>query len=350
MVLGRRSRVWWWVAACVTMMTVALSDVGAASADDGADWLPVRGSSITVGCTWSNGCPGGYHYTSEKAIDFLVPAGTPVFASGAGTIYQAQGGCGVKTDGCNGSRGNFITIKHGSRYSRYLHLSRIVVSSGSVRAGQLIGYSGNSGQKAADHLHYDELTDPLRGKGKLDPGTLYACHGTSKKAYGNWPAIRRNTVIRNDGYEFGCATGAISIYAFANGRYVSAESAYSGSLNGMLRARATAVQSWERFQISGNCRSSSGCAIRSLANGRYVSAEKEYSGSDNGMLRARATAVGTWERFTLSGDCTTGCALRALANGRYVSAERSYTGSRSGMLRARATAIGTWEKFRFQPG
>lgn len=350
MILGRRSRVWWSVAASVALIAMFVG-VSSASADDGADWLPLRGSSIKVGCTWSNGCGGGYHYTSEKAIDFHVPAGTPVFASGSGTIDQAQGGCGVRSDGCNKRRGNFITIKHRTRfYSRYLHLSKIVVSSGPVAAGQLIGYSGNSGQASVDHLHYDELTEPATGRGKLDPGTLYACHGTSKKAYRSWPAIPYGTAIRNDGYEFGCATGAISIYAFANGRYVSAENAYSGSLNGMLRARATTVQGWERFQIVGDCRASPGCAIKALANNRYVSAEKTYSGADNGMLRARATAVGTWERFRLSGDCMTGCALKAAANSRYVSAERSYTGSRNGMLRARATTVGTWERFRFQPG
>jgi hypothetical protein len=344
------------VAAFAAAAAAVLANTAVASADDGADWLPLRSTDkragIKVGCTWSkpsSSCPGGYHYTTGKAIDFLVPAGTPVFASGAGSIYQAQGGCGVRTV-CNGGRGNYITIKHKSRYSRYLHLSKIVVSSGSVAAGQLIGYSGNSGQKSVDHLHYDEITDPVNGRGKLDPGTLYACHGTTKKAYASWPTFTYGTAIRNDGYEFGCSTGAISIYALANGRYVSAEAAYSGSRNGMLRARATAVQGWERFQIVGNCRASSGCAIRALANGRYVSAERAYTGIDNGMLRARATTVGTWERFKLSGDCMTGCALLALANNRYVSAERSYTGSRNGMLRARATAIGTWEKFRFRSG
>ena len=264
-------------------------------------------------------------------------------------VRGGKAGCGANSNGCNNGRGNFITIKHGSRYSRYLHLSSIVVSSGSVSAGQLIGYSGNSGQNKADHLHYDELTDPVNGRGKLDPGKLYACHGTSTKSYGNWGSVAYGTAIRNDGYEFGCATGAISIYALANGRFVSTENAYSGSSKGMLRARATAVQSWERFQIVGNCRTSTGCAIFSLSNSRYVSAEREYPGTSNGMLRARATSVGTWERFRLSGDCRTGCALWAVANSRYVSAEKEYSGSSKGMLRARATSIGTWETFRLAP-
>jgi hypothetical protein len=325
-----------------------------AFAADGADWLPLRGSNILVGCTWSNGCDGGYHTSGAKAIDFLVPVGTPVLAAGSGTIVEAAGGCAPKSTACKGgTRGNYITIKHenGSRYSRYLHLSAIskdVKVGVRVKAGQLVGYSGNSGQKEADHLHYDELTDPLNGTGKLDPGPLIACHGSSRKTYSNWPFFPYGAPIRNDGYEFGCAKGTISIFARANSRYVSAELNETGNRVGMLRARATSIGTWEKFTVIGNCRATSGCALRSAANSRYVSAEILDPGAQKGMLRARAKSVGAWERFRISGDCTVGCALRSLANNRWISAEREYTGSGNGMLRARNTSIGTWEKFVFK--
>jgi Peptidase family M23 len=335
---------------CVFSTALAFAAPSAAFAADGADWLPLRGSSIKVGCTWNNGCGGGYHTSGAKAIDFFVPSGTPVFAAGSGTIFQAMDGCAPRSTRCAGrDRGNFITIKHGSRYSRYLHLSGIVKSSGSVTAGQLIGYSGNSGQKAADHLHYDELTNPTSGTGKLDPGALTACHGSTKKSYSNWSSVAYNTLLRNDGYELGCATGTVSIFALANSRYVSSELSYTGNRNGMLRARATSVGTWEKYAIVGNCWASSGCALRAAANGRYVSAEIKDPGSQNGMLRARATSVGTWEKFRISGDCTTGCALKSLANSKWVSAEKAYSGSGNGMLRARATSVGGWEGFLFKP-
>lgn len=338
------------LASLLSFLIVALN-VSSARAADGADWLPLRGQAIPVGCTWTPSC-GGYHPSSEKAIDFLVPPKTPVFAAGKGVVFETNATCPSKGE-CSGGRGNYVTVQHTSTlFSRYLHLSSLApgIKKGTkVAAGQLIAYSGSSGQDEEAHLHYDELTSPASGKGKRDPGPLYACHGSTRKQYGSWPTIPRGTPLRNDGYEFGCAGGMISIYALANNRYVSTEKEYTGNRNGMLRARATAIGTWERFQIVGNCRVLPGCAIRALANGRYVSAEKLDPGAQNGMLRARATTIGTWERFIVKGDCTTGCALLARANNRYVSAERDYSGSGKGMLRARATSVGTWEKFRFRP-
>ena len=173
---------------------------GWASATAGSDWLPLTGTDIKVGCTWNN-CSGvPTHTVTNKGIDFLVPSGRPVYASGNGTITAAANS--------GGDRGIYITINHGTHSSRYLHLSSIVVGSGTVSAGQHIAYSGSSGATSA-HLHYDELTNPTQGTGKLDPGTLHACHGASKVAYpgaGGWPGYPYASVnLRNDGY--GCSVG-----------------------------------------------------------------------------------------------------------------------------------------------
>jgi hypothetical protein len=134
--------------------------------------------------------------------------------------------------------------------------------------------------------------------------------------------------------------GSVYILANANGRYVSAELGYTGSNYGMLRARATAVGSWETYT---DCYDGTYDTFRA-ANGRYVSAELGYTGSNYGMLRARATAVGPWERFVL-GFASDGSYVIVAANGRYVSTELGYTGSNYAMLRARATAIGPWEVY-----
>jgi hypothetical protein len=130
-------------------------------------------------------------------------------------------------------------------------------------------------------------------------------------------------------------------FGAANGKYVSAELGYGGSLYGMLRARASSPGPWETFTI---CSDGTAEWIRSQANGRYVSAELGRTGVDKGMLRARATAVGPWERFEIGrfGNYRT---LKSVHNGRYVSAELGYGGVRAGMLRARATSVGPWEKF-----
>jgi len=51
--------------------------------------------------------------------------------------------------------GNFIRIAHGEIQSVYGHLSVILVNRGdSVKAGEPIGISGNTGRSTAEHLHF----------------------------------------------------------------------------------------------------------------------------------------------------------------------------------------------------
>src|SRR4051794_36847824 len=87
------------------------------------------------------------------------------------------------------------------------------------------------------------------------------------------------------------------------------------------------------------------CELRSRANARYVSAELGYAGSSYGLLRARATKVGPWEKFECVTTGTNQWAIRSRANGRYVTAELGYSGDLYGVLRARATTIGVRERF-----
>lgn len=141
-----------------------------------------------------------------------------------------------------------------------------------------------------------------------------------------------------------------ALLADGNGKLVSVELRETGTLYGMLRARASAMGPWERFRIcqSDGIVGQTTWTIQSLANGKYVSAELGYAGSYSGLLRARSSTVGRWERFRISGD---GLSLRlasilSLANGRYVSTEIGETGSTYAMLRARAISVGPWERYR----
>jgi hypothetical protein len=135
----------------------------------------------------------------------------------------------------------------------------------------------------------------------------------------------------------------IALYSEANHRYVSAELGYTGSDYGMLRARATSIGPWERFEICYASASNFNFSLRSLANGRWVSAELGYTGSRYAMLRARAGSIGPWERFNAGNE------LQSNANHRWVSTELGYTGSLYGMLRARAGSIGPWENWTSRP-
>ena len=86
----------------------------------------------------------------HKGVDFAVPIGTPIYALKSGTVTRSSYENGF---------GNRISIKYGDdKYEGfYAHLSEILVKEKAyVTAGQLIGYSGNTGQSSGPHLHYEE--------------------------------------------------------------------------------------------------------------------------------------------------------------------------------------------------
>lgn len=80
--------------------------------------------------------------------DFEVPYGTEVYATGNGTVIES----GWNSMGF----GNFVVIDHGyGLRSTYGHLSKINIAKGmSVKRGDLIGHSGNTGTSSGPHLHY----------------------------------------------------------------------------------------------------------------------------------------------------------------------------------------------------
>lgn len=84
----------------------------------------------------------------HQGLDIAVPTGTPVRAAAAGTVTYA---------GAMGGYGNIVIIDHGNRVeTRYAHNSRIVVRVGQrVKRGEVIAYSGNTGNSTGPHLHFE---------------------------------------------------------------------------------------------------------------------------------------------------------------------------------------------------
>lgn len=84
----------------------------------------------------------------HAGMDFSANVGTPVYATGNGTVQKA---------GWEGLYGNCITINHGFGYvTRYAHLSKIGVRKGQkVVRGEKIGQVGSTGKSTGPHLHYE---------------------------------------------------------------------------------------------------------------------------------------------------------------------------------------------------
>ncbi|MFZ2907247.1 MAG: M23 family metallopeptidase [Cyclobacteriaceae bacterium] len=86
----------------------------------------------------------------HKGLDFTAASGTPVYATGDGTVLTSY---------YSNTFGNVIYLNHGFDFeTRYAHLTRYIVETGEfVKRGQIIGYVGNTGTSVSPHLHYEVL-------------------------------------------------------------------------------------------------------------------------------------------------------------------------------------------------
>ena len=90
----------------------------------------------------------------HRGTDFAAPSGTPIMASGSGTITRARW--------CGGG-GNCVKIKHNSTYQTvYAHMKSFakgVKEGRKVKQGQIIGYVGSTGLSTGPHLHYEVIVN-----------------------------------------------------------------------------------------------------------------------------------------------------------------------------------------------
>ena len=90
----------------------------------------------------------------HRGTDFAAPSGTPIMASGSGTITRARW--------CGGG-GNCVKIKHNSTYETiYAHMKAFakgVREGRKVKQGQIIGYVGSTGMSTGPHLHYEVIVN-----------------------------------------------------------------------------------------------------------------------------------------------------------------------------------------------
>ncbi|BBD59507.1 putative D-alanyl-D-alanine carboxypeptidase [Nostoc sp. HK-01] len=98
---------------------------------------------------------------NHRGIDYGVSVGTSVVAAASGTVSNVVTGCRVGDTACGGGYGNVVYVDHGGGWqTRYAHLSSVSVSNGqSVKQGQVVGLSGNSGHSTGPHLHMEIRKD-----------------------------------------------------------------------------------------------------------------------------------------------------------------------------------------------
>ena len=100
----------------------------------------------------------------HTGVDWAAPVGTPIYASGNGTVEK---------EGWESGYGRYIRIRHNNGYeTAYGHMSAFARGIGEgkrVRQGQVIGFIGSTGLSTGSHLHYEILVngrfvDPMRIK------------------------------------------------------------------------------------------------------------------------------------------------------------------------------------------
>jgi murein DD-endopeptidase MepM/ murein hydrolase activator NlpD len=104
-------------------------------------------------------------WSSHNGIDLVQPAGTPIHATGPGTVVLT---------GWHGGYGWMVEIDHGMGVrTRYAHMQSILAEKGQkVEVGTKVGLVGSSGRSSGPHLHYEILID-----GKADDPTNFLTAG-----------------------------------------------------------------------------------------------------------------------------------------------------------------------------
>ncbi len=113
----------------------------------------------------------------HTGVDWAAAYGTPIFASGNGTVERV---------GWEGGYGKYVRVKHNNGYeTAYGHMSafaRGIEPGKKVRQGQVIGFVGSTGLSTGAHVHYEivvngRFVDPMRirlPRGRVLEGPILA--------------------------------------------------------------------------------------------------------------------------------------------------------------------------------
>lgn len=142
---------------------IEVGDIESLSAKDIANLtnkagsMPIK-SNYRVGAGFGKRGKWSRYHTGQ---DFSAPTGTPIYAAASGVVLSPTAG---------GWAGVNVVIQHrNGGATLYAHMSRKAVKTGqTVKAGQLIGYVGNTGRSFGSHLHFEYY------KPGTTPGDVYS--------------------------------------------------------------------------------------------------------------------------------------------------------------------------------
>ena len=88
------------------------------------------------------------HNAMHEGVDYMVPAGTSIYASAGGVVVFAD---------THPQYGNMVEIDHGNDVvTRYAHASKLLVKVGDVvRRGHEVAKVGSTGRSTGNHLHFE---------------------------------------------------------------------------------------------------------------------------------------------------------------------------------------------------
>jgi murein DD-endopeptidase MepM/ murein hydrolase activator NlpD len=88
----------------------------------------------------------------HNGIDLRAIIGKPVYVIADGYVRVAK----INAGKINTGYGKYVVLEHKGFNSLYAHLNEYIVKEGQlVKAGTIIGYTGNTGDSEAPHLHFE---------------------------------------------------------------------------------------------------------------------------------------------------------------------------------------------------
>ncbi len=133
--------------------------------------LPVEDPYITQFYGQTRSAQKLYKTKTHTGVDFRASVGTPIFAAHDGAVSAIDNNDQGTSRWYRYQYGLYVMIEHENNLSTlYAHLSKTIVKEGdTVKRGDLIGYSGNTGYSTGPHLHFGVYWGPSVQYKKISP-------------------------------------------------------------------------------------------------------------------------------------------------------------------------------------